>query len=153
MTTAEFINEIGTLAVNKPTNSDIYTVEMAEFVDTFGKIAVPEHFKHLFFVSGGALAIENGLKTGLSPLGFVYTYRKASKTRLIYDFNQITNSDMASIISFITSTAGDWLKLTDWNTDVWKVKIMSNPLRFTETRGSQACRFRQLRLEIEGTKV
>jgi L-lysine 6-transaminase len=36
---------------------------MAEFVDSFGKHAVPDHFKHLFFVSGGALGVENGLKT------------------------------------------------------------------------------------------
>jgi len=60
---SEFIKKIGKVAVNKPTNSDIYTLEMAEFIDTFGKIAVPDYFKHLFFISGGALAIENGLKT------------------------------------------------------------------------------------------
>jgi L-lysine 6-transaminase len=59
----EFIKKIGEVAVNKPTNSDIYTTEMAEFVDTFGKYAMPAYFKHLFFISGGALAIENGLKT------------------------------------------------------------------------------------------
>jgi len=63
LTTPEFIKKIGEVAVNKPTNSDIYTVEMAEFVDTFAKLAVPDYFKHLFFVSGGALAVENGLKT------------------------------------------------------------------------------------------
>ena len=59
----EFIKKLGTVAVNKPTNSDLYTTEMAEFVDAFGTYAVPDHFKHLFFVDGGALAIENGLKT------------------------------------------------------------------------------------------
>jgi len=62
MTTPEFIKKMGELAINNPTNSDIYTVEMAEFVDTFGKYAVPKHFRHLFFIAGGALAIENGLK-------------------------------------------------------------------------------------------
>ena len=62
MTTPEYIKKIGELAINNPTNSDIYTVEMAEFVDTFGKYAVPKHFHHLFFIAGGALAIENGLK-------------------------------------------------------------------------------------------
>jgi len=60
---AEFIKHIGTVAVNKPTNSDLYTKEMAEFVDTFGKLAVPDYFNHLFFISGGSLAVENGLKT------------------------------------------------------------------------------------------
>lgn len=59
----EFQKKLGEIAVNKPTNSDLYTVEMAEFVDSFGKHAVPDIFKHLFFISGGALAVENGLKT------------------------------------------------------------------------------------------
>jgi L-lysine 6-transaminase len=63
MMTPEFIEKMGKIAINNPTNSDIYTVEMAEFVDTFGKYAVPKHFHHLFFIAGGALAIENGLKT------------------------------------------------------------------------------------------
>ena len=63
LTDKEFIKKLGEIAVNKPANSDIYTTEMAEFVDSFAKHAVPDHFKHLFFISGGALAVENGLKT------------------------------------------------------------------------------------------
>jgi L-lysine 6-transaminase len=63
MTTPEFIKKMGEIAINNPTNSDIYTVEMAEFVDTFARLAVPKHFRHLFFIAGGALAIENGIKT------------------------------------------------------------------------------------------
>jgi L-lysine 6-transaminase len=53
---------LGYAAVNKPSNSDIYTVHMAEFVDTFNKVAKPDYMKHLFFIDGGALAVENGLK-------------------------------------------------------------------------------------------
>jgi L-lysine 6-transaminase len=63
LTTPKFLKKIGEVAVNKPTNSDIYTAEMAEFVDSFAKYAVPKNFKHLFFIDGGALAVENGLKT------------------------------------------------------------------------------------------
>jgi len=63
LTNPDFIKKMGEIAINNPTNSDIYTVEMAEFVDTFAKYAVPKHFSHLFFISGGALAIENGVKT------------------------------------------------------------------------------------------
>ncbi len=58
----EFIEKIGKAAVNKPSNSDIYTTEMAEFVETFARVAKPEYMKYLFFVSGGALAVENALK-------------------------------------------------------------------------------------------
>ncbi|HAV92547.1 TPA: L-lysine 6-transaminase [candidate division WOR-3 bacterium] len=59
----EFIEKIGKIALHKPSNSDIYTVEMAEFVSTFARVAKPEWMKYLFFVSGGALAVENALKT------------------------------------------------------------------------------------------
>ncbi len=55
-------NELINTAINKPSNSDIYTVQMAEFVETFAKLAKPDYMKHLFFISGGALAVENGLK-------------------------------------------------------------------------------------------
>jgi L-lysine 6-transaminase len=58
----EFRELLGYAAVNKPSNSDIYTTQMAEFVDTFSKVARPDYMKHLFFVDGGALAVENGLK-------------------------------------------------------------------------------------------
>ncbi|PNX46940.1 MAG: L-lysine 6-transaminase, partial [Thermoplasmata archaeon M8B2D] len=34
---SQFIKKIGEVAINKPTNSDIYTIEMAEFVDSFAK--------------------------------------------------------------------------------------------------------------------
>jgi L-lysine 6-transaminase len=63
MLDAGFIAALGRAAVNKPSNSDLYTVEMAEFVDAFGTLAKPPELPHLFFVSGGALAVENALKT------------------------------------------------------------------------------------------
>jgi L-lysine 6-transaminase len=60
----EFRDRIANVAVNKPANSDIYTTYMAEFVDTFARLAVPRsHHKHMFFIEGGALGIENAVKT------------------------------------------------------------------------------------------
>lgn len=58
----EVQNTLGYVAVNKPSNSDIYTTYMADFVDTFARIAKPDYMKYLFFISGGTLAVENGLK-------------------------------------------------------------------------------------------
>lgn len=63
MNNEQFIHRIGKVALHKPSNSDIYTVEMAEFVDTFFRVAVPDHFRYAFFIEGGALAVENALKT------------------------------------------------------------------------------------------
>ncbi|MGK9367722.1 L-lysine 6-transaminase [Melioribacter sp. Ez-97] len=58
----EFLKELQRAALTKPSNSDIYTLEMAKFVEAFSKYALPPDFKHLFFIDGGALAVENALK-------------------------------------------------------------------------------------------
>ena len=49
-------------AINKPTNSDVYSQEMAEFVQTFNRVAQPEYLPMSFFIEGGGLAVENALK-------------------------------------------------------------------------------------------
>lgn len=56
------IEFLGKMAVNKPTVSDIYTEQYADFVDTFERVAIPEELSYAFFVGGGALAVENALK-------------------------------------------------------------------------------------------
>ncbi len=48
--------------VHKVSNSDAYTEDYARFVQTFADLASPG-FRHLFFVEGGSLAVENALKT------------------------------------------------------------------------------------------
>jgi L-lysine 6-transaminase len=58
----QFLAELGKVAVNKPSNSDIYTVPMARFVDTFARVLGDPALPHLFFIDGGALAVENALK-------------------------------------------------------------------------------------------
>ncbi len=55
--------KLGGLAVQKPSNSDAYTVAMAECVETFSQIGIPDYLPHAFFISGGGLAVENALKT------------------------------------------------------------------------------------------
>ncbi len=57
------VTELGRAAVHKPSNSDIWSKEMAAFVEAFAGIAKPDLMKYLFFVEGGALAVENALKT------------------------------------------------------------------------------------------
>ncbi|WP_280371895.1 L-lysine 6-transaminase [Nocardia wallacei] len=59
---ASFRDELTTAALNKPSNSDIYTVEMARFVDTFARVLGDPALPHLFFIDGGGLAVENALK-------------------------------------------------------------------------------------------
>jgi L-lysine 6-transaminase len=54
--------ELALAASNKPSNSDIPTVAMARFVDTFARVLGDPALPHLFFIDGGALAVENALK-------------------------------------------------------------------------------------------
>jgi len=64
MDTPEFRERLADVAMNKPANSDIYTTYMAEFVETFARVAVPPTLnKHMFFIEGGSLGIENAIKT------------------------------------------------------------------------------------------
>ncbi len=58
----QFLAELGKVAANKPANSDAYTTHLAEFVDTFARVLGDPALPHLFFIEGGALAVENALK-------------------------------------------------------------------------------------------
>ncbi|MCB0711231.1 MAG: L-lysine 6-transaminase [Ignavibacteriae bacterium] len=115
----EFIKKIGRVALSKPSNSDIYTVEMAEFVQTFFEVAVPDHFKYAFFIAGGALAVENALKTAIDwkvrknikagkpeTLGTkVLHFKQAFHGRTGYTMS-LTNTDPTKVRY--------WPKFTDW---------------------------------------
>jgi len=52
-------------ALTNPSNSDIYTTQYAQFLETFERVGIPEYLPHAFFISGGTLAIENALKTAM----------------------------------------------------------------------------------------
>ena len=58
----EFQRMLARVAQLKPSNSDVYSVEYAWFVETFGRLARPKEMKYSFFVEGGALGVENALK-------------------------------------------------------------------------------------------
>jgi L-lysine 6-transaminase len=57
-----FMERLVDAALNKVTNSDVMTDHMARFVDTFSRVGIPDYLPHTFFISGGALAVENALK-------------------------------------------------------------------------------------------
>ena len=56
-------DRITSAAINKPTNSDVYSTQMADFVSTMGRVAQPDYLPYAFYVEGGALGVENALKT------------------------------------------------------------------------------------------
>jgi len=58
----DFLRRLRDASINKVTNSDVRTVHMARFLNTFSRLAKPDYFPYAFFISGGALAVENALK-------------------------------------------------------------------------------------------
>lgn len=115
----ELVRRILPAALNKPANSDIYTPELAEFVEVFAR-TVPEPMRRrLFFVEGGALAVENALKTA-----FDWKVRKnlaagrGEKGSRVIHFRQAFHGRSGYTMS-VTNTADPkktqyFPKFTDW---------------------------------------
>jgi L-lysine 6-transaminase len=61
----EFKKNLMLAALTNPSNSDIYTEQYAQFVETFDRVGIPEYLPHAFFIAGGSLAIENALKVAM----------------------------------------------------------------------------------------
>jgi len=104
--TPEFKDKLLRVALNKPSNSDFYTIEMAEFVDTFARVAMPESLPHLFLISGGALAVENALKTAFDwkvRLNFEKGYTQERGAQVIH-FQQSFHGRSGYTLS-LTNTA------------------------------------------------
>jgi L-lysine 6-transaminase len=84
MADAAFRAELLRAALCNPSNSDLYTREMAAFVEAFGARVTPPGFPHHFWISGGALAVENTLK-----VAFDWKARKLGRTRFEDDVNDL----------------------------------------------------------------
>ena len=80
----EFSEAILKVSRNKIANSDLYTTELAEFVEAFATKVTPDGYPHHFWVSGGALAVENALKTA-----FDWKARKLGRTNFKDDVNDL----------------------------------------------------------------
>jgi L-lysine 6-transaminase len=77
-------------ATMKVGNPDFYTEYFAEFVDTLARTAAPPELPHYFFVEGGALAVENGMKAA-----FDWKARKNQRAGRVAPGNQILHFEQA----------------------------------------------------------
>jgi L-lysine 6-transaminase len=85
--TPEFLEKLTRVAINKPSLSDIYPAEQAEFVETFARVAMPDYLPHAFFIEGGALGIENALKAAFDwkiRKNFLKGYKEEKGTQVIH---------------------------------------------------------------------
>ena len=82
---ADFRGSLELAAKHNLSNADVYSMEMAKFVDTFATHATPEGFGHHFWVAGGALAVENAMKTA-----FDWKARKLGRDDYLADCSDLT---------------------------------------------------------------
>jgi len=104
--TPEFTARINRAAMHNPSNSDVYTVEMAEFVETFAQHAMPAHLPHVFFIAGGTLGVENALKTAFDwkiRRNFARGYREERGTRVLH-FEQAFHGRSGYTLSLTNTT-------------------------------------------------
>lgn len=86
----EFMSKLAHVAAHNPSNSDVYTTYMAEFVETFSRVGIPSYMPYAFFVAGGALAVENALKVAFDwkvQKNFRKGYRQ-EKGHMVLHFEQ-----------------------------------------------------------------
>ncbi len=92
--------------VNKITNSDVVTTHMARFVETFSRVGIPDYLPYAFFVSGGALAVENALKAAFDwkvRKNFEKGYRREVGSKVLH-FDQAFHGRTGYTLS-LTNTA------------------------------------------------
>ncbi len=128
---ADFVQKLGKTAINKPSNSDVYTTELAEFMESFSRVAVPEHLNHSFFISGGALAVENAMKVAFDwkvQKNFQKGYRHEVGHKVLH-FEKAFHGRSGYTLS-VTNTLADKVKFFpkfDWP------RVISPATTFPET--------------------
>jgi L-lysine 6-transaminase len=102
----EFQARLLKAALHNVTNSDVYTTEMAEFVETFARHAMKDAFEHSFFVAGGTLGIENALKAAFDwkvRKNFARGYREERGTKVLH-FEQAFHGRSGYTLSLTNTT-------------------------------------------------
>ena len=113
---------LGKVSLFKPTLSDIYTTEYADFMKVFNETAIPSYLKNAFFIEGGGLAVENALKVafdwkvrknlenGIKDKGYqILHFKEAFHGRTGYTLS-LTNTDPIKTKFF---PKFDWPRITN----------------------------------------
>jgi L-lysine 6-transaminase len=114
----EFRKNLMLAALTNPSNSDIYTTQYAQFVETFSRIGIPDYLPHAFFIAGGSLAIENALKVAMDwkvQKNFARGYTKERGFKVIH-FEHAFHGRSGYTLS-LTNTVPNktkWFAKFDW---------------------------------------
>lgn len=105
-------------ALANPSNSDVYTQQYAQFVDTFSKNGIPDYLPHAFFIAGGALAVENAIKVAMDwkvQKNFAKGYKEEKGFKVLH-FEKAFHGRTGYTLS-LTNTLPDktkWFAKFDW---------------------------------------
>jgi L-lysine 6-transaminase len=114
----EFKKNLMLAALTNPSNSDIYTTQYAQFVETFARVGIPDYLLHAFFIAGGSLAIENALKVAMDwkvQKNFQKGYTRERGFKVIH-FEKAFHGRSGYTLS-LTNTLPDktkWFAKFDW---------------------------------------
>ncbi len=142
----EFRQSLLLAALNNPANSDLYTREYAAFVETFRRHAVPQPFRHLFFVAGGSVAVENAMKAAFDWKAQLNRSRgiEGGADKILH-FKDAFHGRTGYALS-VTNT--DPLKTRDFPKFDWP-RISNPTVQFPLDRGAVASAERKACTEIE----
>ncbi|PYF69493.1 L-lysine 6-transaminase [Pedobacter nutrimenti] len=105
-------------AIANPSNSDVYTQQYAQFVDTFSKVGIPSYLPHAFFIAGGSLAVENAIKVAMDwkvQKNFARGYKEEKGFKVLH-FEKAFHGRSGYTLS-LTNTLPDktkWFAKFDW---------------------------------------
>jgi len=113
-----FKNNLLQAALANPSNSDVYTQQYAQFVDTFSKHGIPDYLPHAFFIAGGGLAVENAIKVAMDwkvQKNFAKGYKEERGFKVLH-FEKAFHGRTGYTLS-LTNTLPDktkWFAKFDW---------------------------------------
>ncbi|KRT14844.1 L-lysine 6-transaminase [Pedobacter ginsenosidimutans] len=105
-------------ALANPSNSDVYTQQYAQFVETFSKVGIPAYLPHAFFIAGGGLAVENAIKVAMDwkvQKNFAKGYTEEKGFKVLH-FERAFHGRTGYTLS-LTNTLPDktkWFAKFDW---------------------------------------
>ena len=105
-------------ALSNPSNSDVYTQQYAQFVETFSKVGIPDYLPHAFFIAGGGLAVENAIKVAMDwkvQKNFAKGYTEEKGFKVLH-FERAFHGRTGYTLS-LTNTLPDktkWFAKFDW---------------------------------------
>lgn len=139
MNDENFKHNLMLAAMSNPSNSDVYTQQFAEFMNTFSKVGIPSYLPHAFFIAGGSLAVENTLKTAMDwkvQKNFAKGYKEEKGFKVLH-FERAFHGRSGYTLS-LTNTLPDktkWFAKFDWprvSTPVVKYPLSGENLQVAE---------------------